>query len=702
MRGIDLKILLFFFIFTSFYSDAFSGELDSLRQILQTSGSPEKRAEAYVELSEILYQQNPDTVVYLCQKALKELKPLSSHKTTDTQILEIKSDAYNNIGYIHKSKGRIDSAIYCYEQSLKLSRQLNDSSRIARILNNIAYLYFNQGNLDRALDYFFKSLAIKENLGLENAAAVTMNNIGLVYMSKNEEDKALEYYLKSLKIKEKLRDSAAVAILLNNIGHVYKNKNDFAKAKEYYTQSLEIYQKLKHEKGKALIYNNLAHVYSQQNDKQKALEYYQKAFEIEQKLGSKEDMSITLNNLSKVYLDLGDIKQAEKLAKKSYQLAKDLGYPKLIQNAAFELSNIYEQLNKPTPALQYYKEFVTMKDSLQSTKNERALVQKEMEYEFEKQKAIEEAKHQLELENQRKQKNIIITAILIVLTLVIIFVGFLFNRYQIIQKQKHIIETQKKIVEAKNEEIIDSITYAKHLQSAVFPPIEYFEKLFKEYFLIFRPKDIVSGDFYWMEQTEKYLFVAVADCTGHGVPGAMVSVVCANALYRIVNEFHIYDTGKILDKAREIIINAFSKNLHQEQIKDGMDISLIRICKENFQIQFSGANNPLWILKNGENTITEIKGNRQPVGYHIKMQPFNTQEIQLNPGDTVYLFSDGMQDQFGGPKHKKFKAKNIRRLITETHTLPLQKQGKIILSEFEKWKKATEQTDDVTLMGIRI
>jgi serine phosphatase RsbU (regulator of sigma subunit) len=276
------------------------------------------------------------------------------------------------------------------------------------------------------------------------------------------------------------------------------------------------------------------------------------------------------------------------------------------------------------------------------------------------------------------------------------------NEKKALERQRDSIEKQHSELSHKNEEIVQSITYAKGLQNA-FLPSNLDIKRHLNSFLFYQPKDIVAGDFYWFEMIKDkgkyFLYFAVADCTGHGVPGAMVSVVCANALNRSLMELNITDPGKILDKTRHLVIESFSKN---ENIKDGMDISLCRFDISNNELLWAGANNPLWILRRETMEIEEIKADKQPVGNYPSLLPFTTKKVKIEKNDIIYLFSDGYADQFGGLLEKKFKVGAMKRLFIENALNPMDEQMLSISSTFNDWKGRLEQTDDVTVWGIKL
>ncbi|MEZ4938539.1 MAG: SpoIIE family protein phosphatase, partial [Crocinitomicaceae bacterium] len=258
-----------------------------------------------------------------------------------------------------------------------------------------------------------------------------------------------------------------------------------------------------------------------------------------------------------------------------------------------------------------------------------------------------------------------------------------------------------------NKEIIDSISYSKRIQSTILPPRKLVKSYLYDSFILYKPKDIVAGDFYWLDHKENKTLFAVCDCTGHGVPGAMVSVICNNGLNRSVRDHGLTDPGLILDKTRAIVVQEFEKS--EEDVKDGMDIALVTLeeqksAKEEMtvKLQYAGANNPLWVIRKGYEHVEEIKANKQPIGKFEHPLPYQTHELMLKKGDTLYIFSDGYADQFGGEKEKKFKTPNLKKLLLSIQGMPMNEQETYINNVFEKWKGNLEQIDDVCMVGIRI
>ena len=279
----------------------------------------------------------------------------------------------------------------------------------------------------------------------------------------------------------------------------------------------------------------------------------------------------------------------------------------------------------------------------------------------------------------------------------------LWEQSELIHKEKERINILRLEIEGKHKEITDSIQYAQRLQAAILPQKKIIDNFLSSWFILFKPKDIVSGDFYWFAETEKKIIFAAADATGHGVPGAMVSVICNNGLNSSVKEFRLEDPGEILTKTREIIIESFEKS--SNEIKDGMDIALVSMNKYpnkdgSREISYAGAYNPLWIFRKQSLTIEEVKADRQPVGKYEFEKPFTTHKRIINKGDKIYLFSDGYESQFGGEKGKKLKASNFKKYLKSLSNKSMDQQKILLEKFFKNWIGNLEQVDDLVIFGV--
>lgn len=652
-------------------------------------------------------------------------------------IINNKSKTLGNIGNVYVSQTDYHKALDYYFKALKIKQKLRNKKEISITLGNIGVVYRMQSDYPKALDYYFRALKIKEELGDKKSIAMTINNIAIIYHTQSDYTKALAYYFKALNIVEELEDKRLILRFIGNIGIVYKEQSETCtnpneksnllnKALDYYLNGLKMAEELGDKEGIEKHFGNIGNIYYQQsglsfefptkkNLLNKALDYYFKALKMAEELGDKEEITNTLGSIGSLYTKTGKYKEAEKHFLKGLEISKEIGVRNNEMQFEESLSDLYTKINSHKKALEHFKKAMALKDTIFSQENKKELVRKEMNYEFEKKETLQKTEQekkdaiaQEELKQKEQQRNYFFVGF----ALVVLLAGFIFRSLRITRKQKHIIEIQKDevsrqkeivekqkhLVEEHQKEIIDSITYAKRLQQAILPPTELIKRYLPESFVLYKPKDIVAGDFYWMEIIDDIVFIAAADCTGHGVPGAMISVVCSNALNRTVKEFNLRDTGKILDKVTDLVLETFEKS--GEQIKDGMDISFLSYNKTTKQIQWSGANNPLWYIQNG--SINEITADKQPIGKYDNRKPFTTNNIKHSDNSVFYLFTDGLPDQFGGPKGKKFRYKRFENNLSDIRKLPMEEQQTILEKAFQDWKGNLEQVDDVTVIGIKI
>jgi tetratricopeptide (TPR) repeat protein/serine phosphatase RsbU (regulator of sigma subunit) len=656
----------------------------------------------------------------------------------------------NNIGVIYDIQGDITKSLKYYTDALNMNKNINYKSGIATNLNNIAEVYARQGDIPKALKYYGKSLKIFEEIDDKRWIAILLNNIGAIYRDQDNELKALDYYNRALKISEETYDKQNTAYYLLNIGSIYQRQKNTKKALEYNDKALKINRELNNKYGISISLGNMGSVYYGEGNLTKALDYYQKSIAISREIGDKQGETYMLEAIAEILLQKGDLKAALKTAQQSLKLAKELAYPEDIDRAAHILSQIYEKLNSNKQALEMFKLHITMRDSIINIKNQKATIRQQLRYDYEKQSALDSIanakemeiknaqleKINIEKEAQRKQRNFLLLG----LALVLLFVLFIVRSYiqknkanillaeqkqaitmantelslqnEEIRAQRDEIEKQKEIVEEIHFQVSQSINYAIRIQQAILPEEHILEKYFSEHFVLFKPKDKVSGDFYWWSHVGNHTIITAADCTGHGVPGAFMSMLGTSFLREIVQKENITHTGVILRKLREEIIKALKQKGESGEQKDGMDMAIVSINHNTNTIQFSGANNPLYILSNrsinnleplkGFENFYEIKPDKMPIAIYEKMGDFTTHEIQLEKGDQLYMFSDGFADQFGGPKGKKFKYKPFKRLFSENIDRPMKEQEELLNKAFETWKGDLEQIDDVVVLGIKI
>ncbi|MBN4071408.1 tetratricopeptide repeat protein, partial [Crocinitomix catalasitica] len=465
-----------------------------------------------------------------------------------------------------------------------------------------------------AMNYANRSLKINKRIDNKSGTATTLYVIGGIYHDQADFDKASQYYDQSLIISEEIQDSNATAKCLNAIGYLLDDHGKYEEAIEYHERCLMLRTALRDRQGMSWTYNNLARVYYHQGKFEKSISLYKSSLSIKKQL-REFTMSETQGNLGFSYLALGQTLKAIQICEEGFQGAYFVDFAKAKRLNCDCLYQSYKANGNTQKALLYYEKLSAMEDSLISQKNTKALMEQEMQYDFDMREALANAENQKQLdilEEQEKQQEIISIATAIGALALLIIVVLIFRSLRLANKQKKEIQTQKELVEHKNREITDSIIYAKRIQQAILPPRAQIDQLLPDSFIMYLPKDVVAGDFYWLEKSADWIIFAAADCTGHGVPGAMVSVICFNALNRSVREFGITDPAKILGKTRDLVIEQFQKS--DDKVSDGMDISICSWNVKTNELLWAGAMNPIWLVREGELIIA--KGNKQPIGIY--------------------------------------------------------------------------------------
>ncbi|MDQ3048594.1 MAG: tetratricopeptide repeat protein [Bacteroidota bacterium] len=656
------------------------------------------------------YNSADSISIYHHNLSIQKLTLDIEHKNSFFKKSEAK--ALSNRGIVASCQGDQQRAIELFVKSLTIFTEVNDKQNISKLAGNIGNALKDQGSYAKALEFYFKALKISENLENKSSTAIHLANIGNVYRAQENYKKALEYYLKALAIAEEIKDKRGIAVNLSNIGIVYKTQGEYEKALEFYFRALKMAESLKH---KLLITNtlgNIGSVYNIQNKNNLAIEYYTNALVLAIELGDKAGISRQNGNLGNVYFQLQRNRESEKSYKEALELSVEVADLDLIKQQRLGLSMLYEREGRWKESLNEFQLYTICKDSLFNEENSKKTLRSELNFEFEKKATADSVKNLSEqkvkdaaivaqlaqLKQERTQRYSLYGGLFIVL----IFSVFILNRFQITRKQKKVIEQQKLLVEEKNKEVIDSINYARRIQDALLKEKDHASSFIPEHFILFKAKDIVSGDFYWSTVKQSYWYFCVADCTGHGVPGAFMSMLGIAYLNEITASESILTPAGILDLLRDKIVKELKQKGESGESKDGMDISLIRFDLENNELQWAGAYNPLWIVQKEKPAMLEVAPDKQPIGYTISPSPFKNHIYQASPGDTIYLLTDGYADQFGGPKGKKFKYKQLKETILEIQTKPLILQKESLNKTFEKWRGDLEQLDDVTFVGIRI
>jgi tetratricopeptide (TPR) repeat protein len=489
-------------------------------------------------------------------------------------------------------KSEYDSARKISELSLIISDSVNYKKGTRASLYNLAKIFQAKGDYHNAIEYYKKCLILYEEADDQQGIARVYNNMGGIYNEQAEYLQAQENYTRSMLISKEIKDSAAVAYGLINIGHTFLELKDTSTAEDYFNRSLQILETVGDTIGIAASLINLGNIYRFKQQFPKALDLTLRSHNLFIISGNKHYATSAMNYIANIYLEKRDYEKAIELSENSISVARQMGVVIETREAAKILYHAYKSIKNFEKSLYMHELYITMRDSLNNDDNKRKLLSQKLLSEFEKKEALARAEQEKkdaitreELKKERIQRNGFIAGFVLMFALA----GVSYRSFRNKQKANLLLAHKNSVIEEKQKEILDSINYAKRIQAAILPPERIVKKYLPDSFILYKPKDIVAGDFYWMEAPlnppkggkapspsgrvgEGLLFFAAADCTGHGVPGAMVSVVCNNALNRSVREYGITDPGEILDKTREIVIQEFEKS--DEEVKDGMDIAL--------------------------------------------------------------------------------------------------------------------------------
>jgi serine phosphatase RsbU (regulator of sigma subunit)/Tfp pilus assembly protein PilF len=502
-----------------------------------------------------------------------------------------------------------------------------------------------------------------------------------------------------LKIRIKINDIGGKSACYNNMAIVYMSQNYYSKAIEFYSKSLVIDEKRNDERGIADSYNNIGVCYMDLKQYDKAISYFEKSILISKKHSMSSNIQNATSNLGTVYRKKKQFDLAKKYLNESLSLSLKSGD---IKNSAYcyqILTQIASEEKDYKNAYLYSDKYYSIEKKRIGEINIRQITALEVKHKYEKEKEIEQEKLARSKAESKMNATLLISAC-IVLLFVLFMSFFLYRKWKQAQEQKQEIDLKNNLLNEQNLEIYQSISYAQRIQDALLPSFEKINSIFQKNRLLYLPKDIISGDFYWTFETKTHKYIAVADCTGHGVPGAMMNMICHNALNRSILEFQCTMPGEILTKTRDIIVAELSRK--DENVNDGMDISLIAIDSTTQQLFWSGAHNDLWILRKESKSIETINALNQPIGKHIGYSNFETHEFFVETGDRIVLLTDGFGDQFGGPKNKKFKDSNLKKLLLENQSKSLIENCEILEKTFFDWKKDEAQIDDVCILLIEI
>lgn len=561
-----------------------------------------------------------------------------------------------------------------------------------------------------AVGYYFKALPVFEEAKDTNRLLVLHNYIGIIYANQKQQEKAYFHFSKAAEQARELKKEMAYGILLNNAGIALKEMKNYKGAFLLFKQALVIFDRLKSKRGQSSVYTNLGGYFVGINQPDSAIYYAGRALEMNSVRKDYSGMVDASNALADAYELKNNPEKAIEFRERSMLWKDSVGDSRLLVDIYRNLSEDYKKIGNCEKALYWLNEHVIAKDTLQSSDIFTLLKEQEDQYDN-----IQQV-HDLEIlrKNEQisalelKRRNVFLIGLALVLVLVGISAYLFFRRSNERKKANELLNIQKSEIEHQKKEIIDSIQYARRIQGSILPTGEEVKDILGEHFVLFMPKDIVSGDFYWVAKVNSkrrnadLAIVSAVDCTGHGVPGAFMSFVGYTLLNQTIFHPEIQNPAMVLDYVNKELPNVFRAHANNDNIKDGMDASVCVFDFANKKMECAMANNPVYLVRDGK--LKKLPADRRGLSGDPNgdKTPFTNHELEIKSGDCVYLFTDGYADQFGGEKGKKFKYKQLEGLIEKIHSLPMPEQSEILEKTIEEWRGNHAQVDDICLIGIRV
>jgi len=695
------------------------------------NNTPAKTADLYTDVGKV------DFAIENNLEAIEDYKvALEYYKTAgDKKRAEL---TYNNLATIYNSMSYYESAVNAYKEAINNAE--GDKTKIGKYSSKIADSYKKMENLKETAEYYEKAIENEKATNNEAELVISYSNASTIYLEQGNYDKAEEYINNAIELNEKLNETAKLPTLYNNLGNIYFEKDELDDAKSNYEKSLNFSKESNNKNNEAIAYHNIGIVYFEKEEDDKAKVNFVKSNEIAEVEGLTdivEKNNLMLNkiiarrNYSSEEFDLFNILQMQQSSFMANYDNPISDYTDKYNSDTMSKDELIDELKSKDNEIKVQQDAIGKQklanDLLKSENDAKAARNKLLNYIIYGMTigflimilltiwAIREKRQKQKANNELKEKNV-----------------HILQQNEEIQAQSDELLEQKNELEKQNIEIRhqstkinSSIDYAKNIQTAILPSVHALNNIVGEHFVLYMPKQIVSGDFYWSHKisNDEYIIIA-ADCTGHGVPGAMMSMLGYALLNEIVKANRITETDLIANNLRELIIKSLNQDLDVETeklTKDGMDIAILKVNKKTKKVYFTGAENPLIIIRNNE--LIEFKADAMPIGataFSRVHEPFTVQEIDIFAGDMLYTFSDGYADQFGGERHKKYYKKALYKFILENYKKPVNQQKEELFNEFIKWKDTPKpedkndeaennikkyegkQIDDVLILGIKI
>ena len=623
----------------------------------------------------------------------------------NNDLVKEDSDKYDLLCQVITRINDAESKIQYSDLAIELAQKLDILPALPYLMKGEAYL--DSGKLALALECFFQAANYSRETGNGPFLGRAYMSMAEAYNMQGNPDNEKLYLQNAIKIFEQEKDSFLLGYALHNLGYHNYSKGQYDTAVVVFTESLDLFNKLNDPYASYSYFTCLGNTglaYSRLSDFDKAEEYLLAAIDTLASLGGERAVTEFMIGYANVLQQKGEIEQAINYASRAFDNTE---IPEYERDASRLLAGLYDISGRFDSAYYYQAKFIVANDSIKNIESVQKMADLRTEYEVGKKQAEVDV-----LEKNKLINTIIIIGLGIILILAIGLVTMYYTNLKHSRKlndeinaQKEEIETQRDRLFAQNEDITDSINYAQRIQSALLPPDNYIRELLDDVFILFKPRDIVSGDFYWIKQVNNYIIIAAADCIGHGVPGALVSMLGISYLNEIVQNRETTQANQVLNEMRRQIKLSLRQHGQPDESMDGINMALCVIDTKTNVMQYAGANNPLYLIRetNGLPELKEIRADTMHLGYYSgKDKPFTNHTISLETGDAFYIFSDGFADQMGGERNKKFLSKNFKELLLEINDQSMYEQKGFLDRKLKQWMGDNSQIDDILVIGVRV
>jgi serine phosphatase RsbU (regulator of sigma subunit) len=688
-------IIILLFSFSGILS--YSQKADSLKKIVYSKAVDSVRIKALIYLAEAIRREDVSSAIVYSKNASRWCDSVNADP-------KFKALAEMGLATALEWSGALDTAIHHFNIALDYFKKSGNKYNVASCKNGLGNCYSQLGDYAKALVYYFDALAIATDIDDKHKQAVVLGNIASTYGNMDDGTNSLKYEKQGIDLRLSIGDSAGVISSLNNLAGLYLDIEQLPEVEATMKKEWAILQRFGDTNDSAFYFSLLGKVYGEKKDYPNALKYLQMGLTLDTLIGEQSSATTNRMEIGLMYLAMRDTAKANPYLERGFRELREMNVLPLIEDAYEAVADQYASTGMSLEAYKLLKKLLILQDTLHSSELNDLIAKKEAGYQNERK--------QHELDNLKKNATIdalqlshtkyLVGMLIVCVILVLIGLAFLFNRNRSKQLVNEQLEKHNAEITSQKKSITDSINYAKKIQDSILPPESQIKRVLPNSFILYEPKDVVSGDFYWLDSRDNFSIFAAVDCTGHGVPGALMSVIGFNLLNQAVNEMGLTKPSDILHHLDYGVNKLLRQSDGGNSVKDGMDIALCSYDSTTRKLQYAGVFNPAYLVTKGE--FTQLKPDKFPIGINVDgvTDLYTNQEIQLYPGDMIYLFSDGYADQFGGPMGKKYKYTRFRELLLKIHGSDCGEQKNLLRREYLDWKGNLEQVDDILVIGLRV